>query len=162
MSYARGLLFRFGVSLLLFSCSSRSQWNQQIITSQYDKFTYRKVSYKTPDPVHGLDLEFIKTSQQLKGYINIHSLISEECNESICIELKIDESISTYEAICLKGRQRLLLPQELTQSLIDAFSHEKTVVISIPGYRSIIGPKGFSKCFSKPKNPIENPFHLPF
>jgi hypothetical protein len=60
MATAKSILILLLNTLLLASCSKKSNWSHDKIHSSYEKFSHNKLSYRSPDLLQGLDLEFVQ------------------------------------------------------------------------------------------------------
>ena len=161
-------LFGLAVSLaLLCSCSRQNSWSHERIYSNYPQYAYCKIAHYTPDLVHGIDLEFVQIKNQIKSYLAIHSTPLSSLASSpkkIKVDIEIDRRNTSYICDLLQGGQRILLPEHVTQLLIDTLLSKKKITISLPGYHSSIEASNFKKKFSKMHHHslLENPFRLPF
>ncbi|HEY2811029.1 MAG TPA: hypothetical protein VGJ00_06560 [Rhabdochlamydiaceae bacterium] len=148
---------------LLFSCSRQSNWSHERIYSNYSEFSYGKVAHYAKNPIHELDLEFVRTAEQIKAYIVVHSICPSCASKKMPVRIEIEGTTTICDADQLDGGQRLILPESTANMLIEAFGDKKTVNISIPGYRSSIEGEDFEKQFGKmQRSSLENPFRLPF
>ena len=151
---------------LLTACTKSSYWSEERIHSHSDTYTFCKVRQRASDPVHGLDIEFVRFADGVKAYLIVHStpIPCHLCPaEKTPLHIEIDQVHSFY-AERLEGGQRFLLPSEATELLKQAFLSGKNALITLPGYHSLIDAEGFSKYFKKiEERPwMENPFHLPY
>lgn len=157
----------FLLLFLLLSCSKQSHWAFDQVHSDQKEFRSAKLTYYSLDPVHGIDLEFLKTEEHLKVYLNIHSIPiapnKEDPKNTVCT-IVIDEETLRCSAYRLDGGQRFLISNDVGETLIEALKNQKPVSISIASYRTVLKPEDFSSKFEKLLNPlpIQNPFHLPF
>ena len=161
---------RFLNSLLLltflFACSSRSHWISDQVHSDKKEYRSAKLSYLPNDPVHGIDLEFLKIGERLNVYLNIHSIPVSPYQgkaKSALLKLEIDGETLRYETYRLEGGQRFLLSEDVARILIESLQNHKDVTLILPGYRSTIRPEDFSSKFNRLHDPslLQNPFHLP-
>lgn len=153
--------------LLLISCNKQSHWAFDQIRSDKTEFCSTKLSYFARDPVNGIDIEFLKSNDRLNAYLNIHSIPIKPHKENPTgapIRINIAGKTLHCNAYRLGGGQRFLIPQHITQILIDALKKQKEVSIALASYHTVIPSEDFSSKFEKLLNPIsiENPFRLPF
>jgi hypothetical protein len=154
------------VLCLLTACTKQGQWSQEKIHSHCEAFTFSKVRGRSSNPVHGLDIEFIRFADNIKAYLIIHStpIPCTICpGDKASLHIQIEQEDFAFHAERLEGGQRFLLTEEASELLIDTFLAGKDIIITLPGYRSFIQAEGFSKHFKKiERRTWENPFHLPF
>lgn len=151
---------------LLFSCSQSSHWTNDQVYSEQREHRSSKLCYHSKDPVHGIDLEFVQTQEQLKVYLNVHSIPippHQGDPKSAAVKLKCGSEQKSLIAYRLEGGQRFLLPDNAAKMLIDSLKEGQDVSISLHGYRSTIKAEDFSKKFDRLQHPspVENPFRLP-
>jgi hypothetical protein len=152
--------------LLLTSCNKQSHWSNDQVHSRQQESRSAKLYYRSPDPVHGIDLEFLQTQEHLKVYLNVHSIpvpAHEGNPKSAQVNLLINSEPMRCVAYRLEGGQRFLLPDEIAEMLIKALKNNQEVSISLTGYRSIVKAEDFSAKFDRLLHPfrLQNPFHLP-
>ncbi len=158
--------FILGLILLsLFACGKPCYWTHDTIRSHHKD--YSKIVYNPRDPIHGIELELVSAEEHLKGYLNIHACplpLHPDQSKSIVVKIEIDGQTTTYEAFRLEGGQRVLLPDDLLNTLVNSLSNDINVTVILPGYRSQILAEGFMEHFKHVQHPffMENPFHLPF
>jgi hypothetical protein len=155
------------VCLFLAACGSDSQWKTDRIASDYSEHHSTRLTFASEDTVHGLDVEFIKSKDSMRAYLNVHSIpIPPHRNDpkKAQVTLDIGDDRHTFEAYRLEGGQRLLLPGALIDSLLQALKEHKNPTLSVRGYRATLSFKHFSEQLEKFEHPfpIENHFHLPF
>jgi len=134
--------------------------------SEKKEFSSTKLSYLSPDPIHGIDLELLKIKERIAVYLNVHSIPvppHQSNPKNALVKLDIDGQIWRYEAYRLEGGQRFLLPDEMTKLLIDALQKGKEVRLTLPGYKTTVKAEDFSEKFHRflDPTPLQNPFHLP-
>jgi hypothetical protein len=151
----------------LSACQNRDRWAYNQIESGDKKFNSTKLSHFTSDLVNGLDLEFMRIAGEVRTYLNVHSLpipSSKEDPKTTSGFLTIGSEKYPFQACRHEGGQRLLLPQDISNILIEALSNNQTVHIKVFGYASSITAEGFEPKFQKmmKDSHLQNPFHLPF
>jgi hypothetical protein len=156
----------FFLLILLFGCSHHSHWTSDQMNSNKKEFCSTKLSYSSKDPLHGIDLEFLKTEDRLKLYLNVHSVpVSsyQDDPKSALLKLNIDGKMIRCQTYRFEGGQRFLLPDEIANIIIHSLQNNKEVTFILPGYRSTIKTEGFSSKFDQLiyPFPLQNPFHLP-
>ncbi len=160
------LHFLFFISMLLFACSSRGHWTSDEVKSDKKEFSSTKLCYLSKDPVHGIDLEFLKIEERLNIYLNVHSVPvppHQGNQKGAFLKLNIDGEILRCETYRFEGGQRFLLPSEMAKIVIESLQNNKEITFILPGYRSTIKTEDFSMKFDQLLHPfpLQNPFHLP-
>lgn len=130
--------------LLLVGCQRYDQWQTHHIKEKTAGST--RVQYKTRDQVAGIDIEFIRTGQDLATYLQVHgqpiSLSTENKTE---VKLITDNRVTTFLAHIHKGKQRIRLSKILQEQLISILTEGNSVIIELPGYRERVDPQRFQK-----------------
>jgi hypothetical protein len=157
-------LFLFTV--LFFACSKHSHWTSDQVYSDKKEFCSTKLSYPSPDPIHGIDLEFLKIGERLNVYLNVHSVpvpAHQGNQKSTPLKLEIDGKILRCVAYRFEGGQRFLLPEEVAKILIESLQNHKDITLILPGYRSTVKAEDFTDKFIELNDPfpLQNPFYLP-
>ena len=165
------LIKRFRQTFLLLllccaSCKSNNSWTFDRVESGSSNFNSTRMTFPSPDPINGIDVELLRTSNRLYAYLNVHSLPIPQLNnhpKHAFVYFLIGEEKHRFEALCREGGQRLLLPDEATTLLISAMQKQQTIDIKVSGYAAQVTPSGFSTYYSKMvHSPLfPNPFHLP-
>ena len=150
----------------LSACSSRSHWSSDQVYSDKKEFCSTKLSYLSPDPINGIDLEFLKIGERLNIYLNVHSVPvppPKDNDKTVVLKLDIAGEILRCEVYRLEGGQRFLLPEDIASTLIRSLQNDKEITLILPGYRSTVQAEGFTEKFTQLNDPfpLQNPFHLP-
>lgn len=98
----------------------------------------------------------------MKAYLKLYPHIIKK--QSATLKLITKESTEQFNAYCLKGGQKILLPQEALRFFLYALENNQEVQIAIGGYCSLVEPLGFKKSFKKLQNfpKFINPFEFSF
>jgi hypothetical protein len=152
--------------LFLFACGKQSQWAFDQIHSKRQEFRSTKLTYRSHDPVNGIEIQFLKTEEHLNVYLNIHSIPITPYQgdpKKALLTLEIESQAIRTLAYRFTGGQRFLLSEETAQILIEALKNKKEVTVSLIGYRTILKPEDFASKFEQLLHPFpfQNPFHLP-
>jgi hypothetical protein len=153
-------------ALLLLGCSTRSHWTADRIHSEKKEFSSTKLTYFSPNPTQGIDLEFVKIEERVAVYLNVHSIPvppHQGNSKNALVKIDIAEMTHRCQAYRLEGGQRFLLPDEMARLLIDALQKGCEVTLTLPGYRTTLKAEDFSEKFHQFLEPtlLQNPFHLP-
>lgn len=155
------IAIRLAVLLALCACSRSDHWAMDRIETGDKDFDSSKLAYRSPDPLRGIDLEFIRTKEALRLFIAVHSQpvpASVENPKEAKVWLTVGEKREVFSAARHEGGQRLLLPDLLCDAIVSALKAGKTVTLSLQGYTSKIEPKEFSAHFKKlDKPPLFSP-----
>lgn len=99
----------------------------------------------------GLELELTRCNNDVRMYINVFSIpfTWNPCAPTtIELMVDIDGDCYSYQADCLQGGQRLLVPSEAANRIIDALVACKSVRIQAGRYSSEILCANFASLFS--------------
>ncbi len=150
---------------LLSSCYKPSPWAFRQIRSEETSFNSTKLTYASCDSVNEIDLEFLHHQDLVRAYLNVHSRPVPPSNEDpkgALVIIKAGTEEWRFMAYRLEGGQRLLLPQEATDLLVDLLKNLKKVTLSMSGYRTTIDPEDFPHKFDTLLHPfaLKNPFQF--
>lgn len=142
-------------ALLLCSCAKQSPWAFDQIHSGQKEHRSTRLSYHSSDPTRGVDLELLNTEENLKVYLNIHSLpLAHTPSKTLPITLSADGQTVRCEAYRLEGGQRFLLSPEGAETLIESLLDHSEVTIALASYRTTIDTKDFEKKFDQLQHPL--------
>jgi hypothetical protein len=152
---------------LLFSCGKQDHWAFDQIRSEKKEFSSTKLTYCSRDPVHGIDVELLKTEEHLNIYLNIHSIPIAPLRENpnhIPLTINVEGKAWHGSAYRLTGGQRFLLPSDIAQTLIEALKNHKEVALCLACYQTLLKPEDFASKYEQLLHPfpLQNPFQLPF
>ena len=103
------------------------------------------------NPFNGIGVEIIGTSENLRMYLNVYAYpllpISPDSQEVI-VTITIDGNDCSCNAYLFEGGQRLLVPPEFSEQIIEGLLDEQCVIISIGPYKAEIPHRNFAKSYS--------------
>lgn len=120
------------------SCHHQSPWSTSQINSHDPHFSSLQVAFYAEDPVHGLDVEFLKTFQNLYLYLSTHAPFKHSW-----VDITIDGQKLRFQGHPQKGYQRLLLPKDATELILSALARQSPIDIAIAGFNTRIPPGHF-------------------
>lgn len=126
--------------LLLAGCTATSTWRYE--ENKIDIASSRLYS-EADNPFFGLDFEFISLQDDTYAFIHTNSQkIPSWENDPTKAVLTITIGKRTFETICplLKGKQQVLLPNELSELIIDGLKEKNRVHISIGQLNATLDP----------------------
>ena len=136
------------------SCSHSSKlWVLQKISSSNPSYDAARIFFTT-NSFLGLELEITRVDKDLCSYINVFSqeipIMKGHSNKSL-LTISSNNTQQTFVTNRLQGGQRILLPKEATNLIIDELNKNKTLRIIIPNslYDGEIISSNFSKVFKK-------------
>lgn len=156
-NFALGLLV-----VLLCGCTTHNRWSVDHIKSGRPEFNSSKLSYRTLDPLHGLELELIRTQNSFNLYLHVNSQTIPPCKnnpKAALVSVITQDASHTEEAARLQGGQKILLSENLRDIIIDALQKNSSLTIRVGNYSTLIEPEGFQELLKKMESP---PFYLPF
>ncbi|HUD00839.1 MAG TPA: hypothetical protein VMR37_00770 [Rhabdochlamydiaceae bacterium] len=159
----RGAVF---LLLILCACESNKSWEVSHVQSDKKDNHSSRLSYPVGDIVNGIGIEMICAQGLVNTYLEVHAQhippYQGNSKEALVI-LKIEGK--TFQGIADRheGGQRLSMPPQLHQLLIESLQLGRPVTILLEGYFTTLDPKEFSEQFRELQSPpINNPFQSPF
>jgi hypothetical protein len=156
-----------GALLFFLSCCSKpSHWSSSHVKTGSSAFDSSELCFRTTDPVNGLDLAMIRTKESLRLYLEVRSRAIppyQNNPKQALVEVLIGSDKYSFIGFRHEGGQRLLLPNDCQEIVLDSLKNNITVTFHLSGYKAVIDPKDFEAKFKKLGSPpLSNPFHLPF
>jgi hypothetical protein len=135
--------------ILIFSvsCACNNLWCLQKVETDFLCYNSSRLSFHSPQNFCGINLEFMRGEFGIVGFISICSLeipVLPDSHESLVVILA-DEKKYCFACRRLAGAQRLLLPPEATELMIDLLNNGTTIYIAMEGFGSEIPACNFSK-----------------
>jgi len=151
---------------LLIGCSRSDNWKVSHIQSGSKQFSSSRLSYHTPDPINGIDVEFLALDTSCNLYLHVHSHPVKPYKgdqKTALVSMKTEEKSESFVAKRHAGGQRLLLPAQANDFLVTSLKEGKTVIISTSGYSSTLSPNSFERKYHLLEKPprFKNPVHSP-
>ncbi|MFZ0566054.1 MAG: hypothetical protein WAM28_07710 [Chlamydiales bacterium] len=100
----------------------------------------------------GIELQFLRGQFGLQGYLNIYSRcipLSDPSSNAAVFAIQINNQRYRYQGFCMEGEQRLLLPRQATDQIIEALLACQTVAIYLEGFSAEISPYKFQKLYKQ-------------
>jgi hypothetical protein len=152
--------------LLLFACESNKSWEVSHVQAGKKAYNSARLSYPVRDTVNGIGIEMICAQGLVNTYLEVHAQhippYQGNPKEALVI-LKIEGK--TFQGIAHRheGGQRVSLPPQLHQLLIESLQLNQPVTVLLEGYFTTLDPAEFSEQYRElQSDPIKNPFQLPF
>lgn len=143
-----------GVLFLLNSCSKQAPEWTLISSHSNEPYFVSSRLYFEPENIFR-EPGFEITRDSLKGsrfYINIYGCpvraVSETSN-TIEVTLTIEGCSETFEAYVFQGNQRLLLPEEISDKIIQGLLNQLSISIKFDNYCGEVTQCGFVKKYNK-------------
>lgn len=135
--------------LLIFGCSPACrQWQYDDVCTPCGQYNSGRMFLPISIPGNNLELEITRGLSGTHVYVNVCSLPVPPApeNPSIApVNVIIGDSVTRTFAERLQGGQRLILPCEISQDIINAVLNNESVVISAGAYRAEIISTRFHK-----------------
>jgi len=150
-------LFKKGALVALFfflsGCSNECpSWrNENIQSSSCPSYSIKKVYFPTKNNLSGLELEIADSLTGLRMYLNSFSTIlpaeEDDAHQTNVTYIVADQR---YQAAAyrMEGGQRLLLPNDATEQILDALWDQQTVEFQVGRYKAVVDPDGFREAYS--------------
>jgi len=159
----RGALFFL---FLLCACESNKSWEVSHIQAGKKEYSSARLSYPVLDTVNGIGIEMICAQGLVNTYLEVHAQhvppYQGNPKEALVI-LKIEGK--TFQGIGHRheGGQRVSLPPQLQQLLVESLQLNQPVTVLLEGYFTTLEPKEFSEQYRDLQSePMKNPFQLPY
>jgi hypothetical protein len=151
---------------LLYSCHKADPWTYSQIQSGSPSFSSARLTYRSPDIVNGIDLQFLATETTCHLYLEVHSHPLREYKnnpENVLITISCEGKKRNFIAARHQGGQRALVSEEAQKHLIKCLENGHMATLSTSGYSTIISPESFSKKFPLLQTPprFKSPFYSP-
>ncbi|KAF3363173.1 hypothetical protein PHSC3_000360 [Chlamydiales bacterium STE3] len=138
---------------VLTACNPSSKWQFDSICSSDPCFKSAKVFYKPDNFFLEPELEVAySTEVGYRIYINIHGcalpdyLVSEG---TIVVSLTINNHNELVAAQIAQGNQRILLPENYTQSIIQSLLNKEEIILKVGTYKTLLPLNGFEQNYQK-------------
>lgn len=152
--------------LFLFACESNKSWEVSHVQAGKKAYNSARLSYPVHDTVNGIGIEMICAEGLINTYLEVHAQqippYQGNPKEALVI-LKIEGK--TFQGIAHRheGGQRVSLPPQLHQLLIESLQLNQPVTVLLEGYFTTLDPTEFGEQFRELQSePFQNPFQLPF
>jgi hypothetical protein len=141
----------FALLLFLFSCRVPCQrWQIEKVSASSRCFNSGRLYLTPQDDFSGLELEITRGESGVRMYINVFSIeIKPETltQNTAFVEVKRNDEKQVFQAFLYQGGQRLLLPSQARDYIIDALYCNETIIITTDRYQSEITPNNFSEAY---------------
>jgi len=127
------------VSLLVVSCQPKG-WVVCNTLSDYPQFNSAQMLHTPDNSFNGIEIQLLRGSFGIVGYLNVCSM----CIPSNTVIFYIAGTQYQFTGVVLEGGQRLLLPSEATEKLIQALLSRCTVDIYLEGFQTKVLPYNFA------------------
>lgn len=136
--------------LLIASCTpSCRQWQLETACAACPNTPIAKL-YLPPEASYcGLEIEFARCGSDVRMYINVFSVPFPCEVSSVEIKVSIDDVSFTSDVEVLEGGQRLLVPIDTTNQIIEALANCQTVSIRAGRYSSTLLSCNFADLFKQ-------------
>jgi hypothetical protein len=150
----------------LFACQQSKSWEVSHVNAGSKEGGSARLSYPVRDTVNDIGIEMICAQGLVNTYLEVHSqtvpAYQGNPKEALVI-MKIEGK--TFQGIASRheGGQRISLPPQLHQLLIESLQLHQPVTIMLEGYFITLEPKEFPERYRELQTPpLKNPFQLPF
>lgn len=129
------------------SCSNASQsWSARVIQST----DCAQLSHPPENKFKNIEICFQKDGCDLKVYLNTYSIpFQKDCDGYSTIILTINDTSTSFKASVLAGNQRILLPTEARDLLLNALNEKKEGTITVGKYFAEIRHGAFEQEYRK-------------
>lgn len=143
------------VALFLFTLTSCEtpcrQWSLDQYSSKYSCFESSRMTLPGSSTSSPLTISIIRTISGVRMYINLLQLpVPPDPTDLSKAVVTISDDCKSYQISVhrFEGGQRLLVPNEVSQQLIELLLNDQSFKISVGSYRSDIIPANFQKLYN--------------
>jgi len=151
LGVVRFLLFL--VALLFFGCSSsHRQWTSDQPFRSFTRSNSQRIFLKPVDPYRGLEIELVRGSYGIRVYVNALCFCFPPLKDNpkkAVLQLFMNGEWEEGEATLFEGGQRLLLPVEMKEKMVEALSRGETVQLKIGRFSEQIVPTHFLPSYNQ-------------
>jgi len=147
------LFLSFLISIFVSSCSSvgqRQGWVLEKAITPYAIYDASRIFLPVDDQFRGLEVVYVRGSQGVCMFINACSIpfpTDDTCPDKTDVVVEIADSFYVVRADRLKGGQRLLMPCDITENIVEALLVGCPVYITIGRYCGELIPDNFEKVY---------------
>lgn len=139
--------------LFVFGCSSACrQWQYDDVCTPCGLYNSGRMILPVCIPGNNLELEIRRGLSGTHVYVNVCSLPvppASDDNSIAPVTVSVGDSITKTFAERLQGGQRLILPCEISQDIINGLLNNECIVISAGAYQAEIINTGFHKHYER-------------
>lgn len=157
-------LFGYGsilmLALALMGCSGiclnrPAEWLVEANTHGRPTDRSSRLFLPATDPCHGIELEIVSTFDGQRMFVN---LVSFHLKEGVSYEIgvELEDHMRTYTANLFEGGQRLLLPCDAAQEIINCLLDGQYVCLHLGCRKREISSEGFLEKFTRLADPPSN------
>lgn len=143
----------FFVLFLLTACSNHSNWQSSHIYSQDKKHTSRRFVFQDPIAKE-LTLEIIVYHLSTKCYLHSLDILPPSEDRQIPITIQSRDKTFTGNAYCLKGGQKVVFSDDLSDKLLDLLKDKQQITIYCNQSELDVLPDDFIDLFEKKQNKV--------
>ena len=159
---SKNSVFLTGALFFLCACQSDKTWEVSHIQAEQKS---ARLSYPISDIVNGIGIEMICAQGLVNTYLEVHAqhVPPYQGNSKEALVILKSEG-KTFQGIGYRheGGQRVSLPPQLHQLLIESLQLNQPVTILLEGYFTTLDPKEFSEHYRELQSaPLKNHFQLP-
>lgn len=137
------------LAFFLSSCAACPKWKVSSIKASYPFVIYSKFSWKPVCPFNGLEIEFVQNEVERHLYLNVCTLSLPINSECLLVDIRIDDTTTTFCTTPFAGDQRLELPIEAYDLVVCALLKYSPVTISVGRYQETLIADNFPQIFFK-------------
>ena len=110
-----------------------SHWQLQSISAEQPEVCSRYLLSKE-ESLRSLEIEWHNTAVGAPLYLNVYGPPLTTADQTIDIKVTLDEKMAHYQGRVLEGNQRILVPIDLKEKLLDALQNKHPIVIRVGRY----------------------------
>lgn len=134
----------------LAGCAKPCGWYFSRITTDYCRFNSGKIFLSYQQGICPMELEISRGSYGVRMYLNLTTFSALPCPSNPCmadIHVSSQGFSESFCAVLFEGGQRLLIPPEIVDHLIEQLWNQETLCFQVGYLQGIFSPKGFQKAY---------------
>lgn len=138
---------------LLSSCSTNKEFSWTLESDgNPGEWNSARIALESQDMFKDLSVELIRSQSSQKVYVSAHSTRFTTITSSaalVPVHIKLDQETSTVLCQTFTGEQKLLIPEETSEKIVNCLLANKPVAIFIDQYRADLNPISFREKFQQ-------------
>lgn len=142
----------FVLFLFLLSCSQPQFWRLSYVASDCPEFNSTLLASTACNRFSSIEVQFLKGEFGLVCYLNVFTRqippLAEDPKQAIAV-IEIDKELYPFKSVRMQGNQRVLLPPEAAQLLLQSIHENRQILVHLDGFVSKLEQGNFAKLYPK-------------
>jgi hypothetical protein len=138
------------LTLTLISCSQPNRnWQREDVFSHDPNYASSHLSLPPDSDQDSLQVKLVQTKSGMNMYVDsIGKKLHIKPEAKVCLEIQTENSKEIIEGDCLEGGQRIVLPEDAKQKIIEKLLNGQQVHIAIDRAKTTIIPDNFNTVYN--------------